>query len=291
MADNPDHKHHLSYMLNLIASLQDPAEDEPGSGANHGEFKDNFAKLILSSLPEEQTQVSPSSAYLHALSALQPDIGLGAVHLEDELPAALDDLQRKVVLYHVANLELFSPQNNESPELKQRYWDNLLLNNQRLIPTDEYSYQNLDDPGEIHTRSTDLSEAARLHGPTIMRDIAKICRSFHPGLYEQVQPAANSIIFHCQDQISSARETHPVTLIPERVSNLQIPPCTFAEESSRPLMLRLKNLLQLLLISSSMASISRAVLLLRAATLVATARSEQAVQALHCLARVPDWLI
>ena len=46
-------------------------------------------------------------------------------------------------------------------------------------------------------------------------------------------------------------------------------------------MLRLKNLLQLLLISSSMASISRAVLLLRAATLVATARSEQAVQDLQ----------
>ena len=51
MADHPDHKHHLTYMLNLIASLQDPAEDLPGSGANHGEFKDSFAKLILSSFP------------------------------------------------------------------------------------------------------------------------------------------------------------------------------------------------------------------------------------------------
>ena len=125
MADHPDHKHHLTYMLNLIASLQDPAEDLPGSGANHGEFKDSFAKLILSSLPEQQGQVLPSTAYLHALSALQgPDAGLGGVHMEDELPTALDDLQRKVVLYHLANIELFSPQNDQSPELSQRHWDN-----------------------------------------------------------------------------------------------------------------------------------------------------------------------
>ena len=281
MAGDPDHKHHLSYMLNLIASLQDPAEDQPGSGANHGEFKDNFAKLILSSLPEEQTQVLPSSAFLHALSALCADTGLGGVHLEGELPVALDDLQRRIVLYHVANLELFSPHNNESPELTQRHWDNLLLHNQRLIPTDTYTYQGLDDPGEIHSRSTSLSEAARLHEPAIIRDIAKICRSFHPGLFEKRQPPSSPLIFHCQDHITSTRETHPVTIIPQRISTLQIPPCPFSEESQRPLMLRLKNLFLLLLISSSMASISKAVLLLRAATLVATDRSKQAVEALQ----------
>ena len=282
MADHPDHKHQLSSMLNLIASLQDPAEDQAGPGTNHGEFKSNFGKLILSSLPEQQkVGALPSSDFLHALSALSPDSGLGGVWLEAELPVALDTLQRKTIQYLLANLELFSPQNADSPEMSQRHWDDLLLNNHSLIPTGAYNYQQLTDLGQIHAKSTELSEAARLHGPGIMRDIAKVCRSFHPGLYEQRQSPDNPLTFYCQDDITSAREYHPVTLIPERISNLQIPPCAFMEESQGPLMMRLRNLILLLLISSSMASVAKAVLLLRGATLVATARSARAVEALE----------
>ena len=281
MAHHESHRHHLSSILNLIASLQEPAEDQPGSGLNHGEFKDNFGSLILSSLPEQQSNVLPSSAFLHASSALSPDTGQGGIFPEAELPVALDDVQRKIILYHLANLELLDPQNPDSPELQHRHWDNLLSNNHRLIPADAYTYQSITNPEQMHTKSTALSETARLHGPAILRDIAKVCRSFHPDLYVQRQAPANPLIFHCRDHITSSRETHPVTLIPERVSNLHIPPCNFPEELQRPLMLRLKNLILLLLISSSMASISQAVLLLRAATLVANARSTQAVQALQ----------
>ena len=101
MADQECHKHHLSSMLNLIASLNDPAENEIGAGTNQGQFKDNFGNLILSSLPEQQTDGSPSSSYLHALSALSKDTGLGGLHLQDELPAAVDDLHlREAALVH-----------------------------------------------------------------------------------------------------------------------------------------------------------------------------------------------
>ena len=214
MAADQSHKHHLESMFNLIASLQDPSESDPGpSGANHGQFKDNFGKLILSSLPEQQGENSPSSSYLDALSALSTDTGLGGIWLQDELPAAFDDLQRKIVLYHLANLELFLPVDHTSAELQQRHWDNLLQNNQRLIPTDTFTYQDLTEPGEIHDRSVGLTEAARLHGPTITRELAKLCRSFHPGLVERRQSPANPLIFHCQDDITSARETHPVTVL------------------------------------------------------------------------------
>ena len=281
MADQECHKHHLSSMLNLIASLNDPAENEVGAGTNQGQFKDNFGSLILSSLPEQQTEGSPSSSYLHALSALSKDTGLGGLHLQDELPAAVDDLQRKVILYHLANLDLLSPANGDSPELLARHWDNLLQSNQRLIPTGAYTYHTLVDPADIHTKSTALSEAARLHSPSIIRDITKICRSFHPGLSEQRQPPADPLIFYCQDDITSARETHPITIIPERVSNLQIPACPFPLEVQEPLTLRLKNLILLLLITSSMASVAQAVLLLRAATEVAIARCNQAVSSLQ----------
>ena len=280
MAGEQRHKHHLTTMLNLVASLKDPAEDDPGGGVNHGQFKDNFGELILSSLPDIAGEGRPSSSYLNALSAISPESALGGTWQQNEISTAIDDLQRKIVLYHLANLELLSPTDPASPELQQRHWDGLLQQNTALIPTDTFTYNNLTDPGEMHTKSTALSEAARLHGPQITRDMAKVCRSFHPDITESRQPPVDSIVFHCQDDITSARDTHPVTLLSERISNLSIPPCPFTPEVQRPLMLRLKNLILLMLISSSMASIAQAVLLLRAATLVATARCDLAIQAL-----------
>ena len=198
MAGDLRHKHHLTTMLNLIASLEDPAEDDPGGGVNHGQFKDSFGQLILSSLPEREGEGLPSSSFLNALSAFSPDIALGGVWLPEEIPTAMNDLQHKIVLYHLANLELLSPEDPASPELQQRHWDGLLRENDRLIPTDTFTYQNLVAPGDMQTKSTNLSEAARLHGPRIARDMAKVCRSFHPGISESRQAPAHPIIFHCQ---------------------------------------------------------------------------------------------
>ena len=279
--DTGPHAHRLETILNLIATL---AEDGPGGDdaarISQGEFCKVFSKLFLSGLPTESGTGNAASSYLHAISTVKPESATtGGVHEINDMTAALDSLQEKMVAYHEANLEALAPSATQEIDVQSKEdWDKLGTASMSPNPTHAFTYHNNTSLDGMESAASALADAGRIHVPNILSALAKVSRSIYPNAQLTKLEPLDALAFTVDDHISTNKSQRPVIVVQQRTPRVQISGCPFPADTVNPFLKRLENLMIFLLTTSSMNALAQAVLLLRSATVVGLAQCQAAIR-------------